>query len=245
MSCPLPFGVNTVPASRFKMKKRTVERLSRLVQRRTAPSHWGGDWRPQPEFPRPRGRASPCSARSRVPSVPWPGGHGAVGKQTAAHVGPSRLRAHGTREGGLSRGWAGGQLCSEPGLLLLRQPPHPAAPSTRCCQSPEVSFFFCLGLFPAFPLNWCVGSSTHSPSSSDPPGLLSDATVPPGCPLEEGWHPVSWNHFPQLWPPPLCPGLGTVWILPLPSVPSSTAHLRQAVLPGGFLHPAPREQARD
>lgn len=141
-------------------------------------------------------------------------------------------------------GQAGGQLCSEPGFLLLRQPPHPAAPHARCCQSREVSFFFCLGLFPAFPLNWGVGSPTHSPTSGDPPGLPSEGPALLGSTLEQGWHgrapqdPTSWSHCTPPLPLSSPHWSGCCLGPPLPSFPSLTACCR-AALPGSFLCPAP------
>ncbi|KAL0609053.1 hypothetical protein AAY473_021339 [Plecturocebus cupreus] len=79
------------------------------------------------------------------------------------------------------------------------------------------------GLFPAFPLNWGVGSPTHSPTSGDPPGLPSDGPALPGSTLEQDWHrraagdPISWSHCAPPSPFSPHPGLDAAWVLPFPS----------------------------
>lgn len=153
------------------------------------------------------------------------------------------------RKGGGGR--AGGQLCSKPGFLLLRQPPHPATPRARC-QSPDVSFFSCLGLFPAFPLNWGVGSPTRSPSSSDPPGLPPDGPALPQTPLGERLAQEAPGGPRFLESASLCPSLlragpGAVPVLSLPPLPATQQSSLRAfsVLPGDEaprrrLPPSPR-----
>lgn len=169
------------------LKGRRRDPLTRLTE--TCHCQWGKG--SQKHFPAP---TLPTCTRCAKPQQDALGsplccGHRLCGKQTAAHRGPSGWKA--------TDGWRGaGRGPAAPGARLSSLPPAPPgrAPA-RCCQSPEVSFFSCLGLLPAFPLNWGVGSHTHSPSSVDPPGRPRPSSLwsqepapPPGSALEEGRH---------------------------------------------------------
>lgn len=120
--------------------------------------HWGTIAAQKPPG---KGRIRTPGLAPRAPLCPLAGARSA-GRVRGAVA--SRVRFPGTGEAG---GGVRGRL--EPDFLLLRR--RPTRP--RPCRSaePEVSFFSCLGLSPAFPLNWGVGSPTphaHPPRAGDP-----------------------------------------------------------------------------
>lgn len=153
-----------------------------------------------------RERADPHPG-SRTPGTLVPAGGRAVSRQ-----GPGRCGQQGAIPGDRRGGWRG---AGPPGARLSSPPPppHPAAPLPLCRAR---GFLFLLPRAVSclsFELGCWLPHTTRSPSAGGrSPGLPSDGPVPPGGPLQAGWHrrPAEVARFLESPPPPCpprsCPG---------------------------------------